>query len=112
MSVVLTAIGCVITAILSYVVGEKLHFTQRKREKLEKFENAIDDYYLTAHSMKSNGKENSKYDNFSAMYIIRDGSEKQKWLREHNIQEIRDFYEWLNEKSPGWGNFYNKFKQN
>lgn len=112
MTNILIVIGWLITAILSYIVGEKLHFTQRKKEKLEKFENAIDDYYLTAPSMKSNDKENSKYDNFSVMYITWNEHDRQKWLREHNIQEIQDFYEWMNEKAPGWGNFYNKFKQN
>ena len=65
MTDILIVIGWLITAILSYIVGEKLHFTQRKKEKLEKFENAIDDYYLTAPSMKSNDKEDSKYNNFS-----------------------------------------------
>ena len=112
MTNILIVIGWLITAILSYVVGEKLHFTQRKKEKLEKFENAIDDYYLTAPSMKSNDKEDSKYNNFSVMYIITwNEHDRQKWHREHNIQEIQDFYEWMNEKAPGWDNFYNKFKQ-
>lgn len=107
----LIVIGWLITAILSYVVGEKLHFTQRKKEKLEKFENAIDDYYLIAPSMKSNNEEISKYDNFSVMYVTWNEHEKQNWLREHNIQEIQDFYEWLNEKTPNYG-VHDKFKQN
>ena len=70
MTNILIVIGWIITAILSYVVGEKLHFIQRKKkEKLEKFENAIDDYYLTAPSMSSNGVPSSKYDNFTAFYV-------------------------------------------
>ena len=32
-----------------------------------------------------------------------------KWLREHNIQEIQDFYEWMDKKVTGWGDFYKKF---
>lgn len=106
----LIVIGWLITAILSYIVGEKLHFTQRKKERLEKFENAIDNYYLTAPSMKSNDKSISKYDNFSVMYVTWSDHEKQKWLNERSITEIRDFYNWLNDKAPGWGNFYNKFE--
>lgn len=109
---IITIIGWPLTAILAYCVGERLHFTQRKKEKLEKFENAIDDYYLTAPSMKSNNdKELSKYDNFSVMYVTWSEHDKQKWLHEHNILEIHDFYEWLNEKTPNYG-ICDKFKQN
>lgn len=111
MSDILIIIGWLISAILAYVVGEKLHFTQRRKEKLEKFENAIDDYYLTASNMKSNDKECSKYDNFTATYSNWNEYDKQKWLREHNIQEIQDFYEWMDEKVTGWGDIYEKFKK-
>ena len=111
MTNILIVIGWIITAILSYVVGEKLHFIQRKKEKLEKFENAIDDY-LTAPSMSSNGVPSSKYDNFTAFYVCLVPIKRQKWLEKHNITEIQDFYEWMDKKAHGWGNFYNKFKQN
>lgn len=112
MTNILIVIGWIITAILSYVVGEKLHFIQRKKEKLEKFENAIDDYCLTAPSMSSNGVPSSKYDNFTAFYVCLVPIKRQKWLEKHNITEIQDFYEWMDKKAHGWGNFYNKFKQN
>lgn len=113
----------VITGFIGTLLGHKLACSRIKQEineieekdkrtenrhKEEKFENAIDDYYSTAYSMKEGNEELSKYENFARWYSTCKNCEQRQWLCEHNIQEITDFYKWLKEKAPDHG-FYKKF---
>jgi len=102
----LIVIGWLITAILSYIVGEKLHFTQRRKEKLEKFENT-----LTAYSLLWKFKPSEKYERFTLNFILMDEPARFQWLKENKITEIKDFYDWLGRKVPQYESFYNKFKE-
>lgn len=112
----LIVIGWLIPAILSYVVGEKLHFTQRKKEKLEKFENAIQDWALDGlfKDMKN------KYEGFSHTFNSWKSKHKNEhsiWLRTHEITELNDFYSWMakrcEETNCGqcWIDFWNNQKK-
>lgn len=116
MSDILIIIGWFITAILSYLGGEMLHFTQRKKEKLEKFENAIQDWALDGlHKDLEN-----KYEGFSISFISWKSEHKNEhsvWLRTHKITELNDFYSWMAKRCEDtnceqcWINFWNDQKK-
>lgn len=91
---ILIIIGWLISAILSYVVGEKLHFTQRRKEKLEKFENAIQHYMLTATSMSNT----DRYSNFTLKYITWKTNDRLNFLNTNNIIELSEFFDWMSKK--------------
>lgn len=102
MTEILIVLGWLITAILSYVVGEKQHFSQKKKEKIEKFENAIQDWALDG--LFKDFK--TKYEGFSYQFNSwksNKHNEHSIWLRKHNITEINDFYNWMIEKCKETG---------
>ena len=100
---ILMIIGWIISAILAYIVGEKQHITQRKKEKIEKFENAIAKWRLEYKELHSksmkNGKmiDNNVYEDFWLLWYDRE--KYIQWLKDNDITEVKDFQKWLETKN-------------
>ena len=101
--------NCFFTSLLSDLLPSLLSkiiltLRPRRKEKIEKFENALDAYSLILKC-----KPAEKYDAFSMRFILMEEPERLRWLNDYHITEIKDFYNWLSKKAPHWSSFYNKF---
>ena len=91
MNILLTIAGWVVTGI----IGLLAWFKKRRVERVERFEQLIDNYRAVFPD-----PTNDRYESFALHFFARckDAADRNAYLRERNVPETREFYKWLDTK--------------
>jgi hypothetical protein len=94
-AIVITVIGWVITNVIAYRLGLRAWFEKRRVERVERFEQLIDNYRAVFPN-----PTNDRYESFALHFFARckDAADRNAYLRERNVPETREFYKWLDTK--------------
>lgn len=94
-NIVTTVIVCVITNVISYKLGLHAWFKKRRVERVERFEQLIDNYRAVFPD-----PTNDRYESFALHFFARckDATDRNAYLLKHKVSETRKFYKWLDRK--------------